>query len=66
MKFSKVKLANAMIKKGLNISDLVTLSGVSRATVSAVYNGKSCSLAVAVKISKALEVEFIEIAEERG
>lgn len=64
MKLDKTLLAVAMARKGINFRDLAILSGVSRATLSYINNGKSCKAEVAGKIAAALGVDVTDIIEE--
>lgn len=61
MNISGRYLSIEMAIKGFTLVQLAEKSGVSRATLSAVKNGKSCSYDTAVKIAKALEVDVNEI-----
>ena len=42
---------------------LKVISGLSKATISAVRNGKSCSYNTAAKIAKALNLDVMELIE---
>lgn len=64
MKIKTLQLKSLAVEKGYNFSDLAAAAGVSRNTISSVYNGKSCSLNTAAKLAKALNVPLTEIAEE--
>lgn len=64
MKLDKTLLAIAMARKGINLQALANLSGVSRATVSYINNGKSCKPEVAGKIALALGVDVKDLIEE--
>ena len=61
MNISGRYLSIEMAIKGFTLVQLAEKSGVSRAALSAVKNGKSCSYDTAVKIAKALEVDVNEI-----
>lgn len=61
MNISGRYLSIEMAIKGFTLVQLAEKSGVSRATLSAVKNGKSCSYDTAVKIAKALGVDVNEI-----
>ena len=53
----------------LRINDFVRLSkesGISRTTLSYIYNGKLCKPATAGKLAKALGVPVEELIEERS
>lgn len=64
MKINKTKLGIAMGMKSLNFTALAKLSGVSRATLSYINNGKSCKPEIAIRIAKALDVEVKDLIEE--
>jgi DNA-binding Xre family transcriptional regulator len=64
MKIKTLRLKSLAVEKGYTFTDLAIASGVSRNTVSSIYNGKNCSLATAAKLSKALGVSLEDIAEE--
>ncbi len=64
MKMKSFTIKCLMVEKGYTLTDLAAASGVSRNTVSSVYNGKSCSLSTAAKLAKALNVQLTDIAEE--
>ncbi|MGI5852606.1 MAG: helix-turn-helix domain-containing protein [Caldicoprobacterales bacterium] len=63
MRIDRKKLAVKMIDKDLNVIQLSELSGLSRATISNVRCGKSCSKETVRKIAKALEVEIEDLIE---
>ena len=52
-----------MTAQNLTMFNLSELSGVSKATLSAVKNGKSCSFKTAVKLAKALELDVMKLIE---
>lgn len=45
-------------------SDLAKAAGISRATITYIKGGKSCSEEVANKIAKALNINITEIIEQ--
>ena len=53
-----------MTRNRLTLNSLKEVSGVSRATISAVRNGKSCSMATAEKIAAALKINVTDLIEE--
>mgnify|MGYP006065382255 FL=1 len=53
-----------MWEREVKTPKLSELSGVSRATISYIRNGKSCSEEVARKIAKALNCDVTELLEE--
>lgn len=55
----------AMVRKQFNCSDLAKASGVSRATISYIRNGKSCKPDVAGKLAVALSVPIEELIETK-
>lgn len=56
-------LKHIMIDKNLKIRQLQAMSGVSKQTISAVSNGKTCSYDTAVKLAKALNIDIMELIE---
>lgn len=65
MRVNRIKLITLMAEKDLKIYELANISGLSRATISTVKSGKSCTYDTAVKIAKALNVPVTDlIAEE--
>lgn len=63
MRIDRKKLAVEMIEKDLNVIQLSKISGLSRATISNVRCGKSCSMDTVEKIAKALEVKVDDLIE---
>lgn len=53
-----------MTRNSLTLDTLKKVSGVSRATLSAVRNGKSCSISTAEKIAAALKISVTDLIEE--
>ena len=64
MKINRTKMELAMLNKGWNFSALAEASGVSRATVSAIRNGKSPAPGTFLKLAAALGVSPAELVEE--
>lgn len=54
MRIDRVKLTTALASKGLKVYELAEISGLSRGTITAVKNGKSCSTETAEKLAKGL------------
>lgn len=52
-----------MARSRITNDKLKEATGVSKATISAVRNGKSCSYNTAVKIAKALNLDVMELIE---
>jgi len=64
MRIDRVKLATELAKKDWSVQELAKESGVSRATVSYIKNGKSCSAVTAIRLAEALGVEVMDILED--
>lgn len=64
MKLNRITLLAAMVSHNFTLLKLAELSGVSKATISAVKNGKTCSFRTASKIAKALDLDVMELIEE--
>lgn len=65
MRLDVVKMAAVMKERDLRQKDLVHKTGISRNTVSAVCNRKSCSEDTARKIAEALDVTMDELVEAK-
>ena len=63
MRIDRVTLAAALARADLNVKRLAEKSGVSRVTITAVKNGKSCSKDTAEKLAAVLGHEIIEKEE---
>lgn len=64
MKFNKLKFQIALGKLQLTQTQFADKIGISRATISAVVNGKTCYPKTAVKIADALGVDVTELLED--
>ena len=64
MRIDRVKFAAALARADLNVKRLAEKSGVSRATITAVKSGKSCSAETAGKLAAGLGVNVVDIMEE--
>lgn len=64
MRLNRVKLVTEMARQDITQLRLVELSGVSRATISGIQNGRSCSGRSAVKIADALKVPLETLFDE--
>lgn len=64
MRIDRIKLITVMARQDMTQLRLVELSGVSRATISGIQNGRSCSSRSAVKIADALEVPLETLLED--
>jgi len=60
VRIDRVAFAAALAQKDINCKRLVDLSGVSRVTVTAVKNGKSCSQETAEKLAAVLGRDIIK------
>lgn len=58
------KLKTEVCKHGMNQKELVEKSGVSKATISKIYNGGSCSTETAKKIVSVLGLELRNMVKE--
>ncbi len=61
MKLDDEKIRVLIYRKGITQTELADKAGITRPTVSAVCNGKSCSYMSALRIANALEVELNDI-----
>lgn len=63
MRLDMVKIVAIMKEKGMRQKDLMEKSGLSRNTISAICNGKSCTDDTAKRISEAfgVKVETLKI-----
>ncbi|MBM6897763.1 helix-turn-helix transcriptional regulator [Pseudoflavonifractor capillosus] len=60
MRINREKFVVALVRHDLNGNELAERAGVSRGTVTAVKNGKSCSKETAKKLSAVLGQEILE------
>lgn len=60
VRIDRVAMIAEMARKDINCNRLVELSGVSRVTVTAVRNGKSCSKETADKLAAVLGRDIIK------
>ena len=63
MRLKKNMLQHIMVDRDLKLRQLQEISGVSKQTLSAVSNGKSCSFETAEKLAKALNLDLMELIE---
>lgn len=63
MRVDRIYLIAKMAEKDMTLKRLCSITGVSRATLSAVRNGKKCSEDTGRKIAAALGVDVAEIVE---
>lgn len=64
MRINRIELAAKMARKNLTAKRLAELAGISRFTLSAIKNGKSCSKETAGKLAAVLGSEIIETEGE--
>lgn len=64
MKIDRLKLITEMARQYISTAKLSEKSNLSKATISAVRAGKSCSVQTGEAIAKALHVELDELKEE--
>lgn len=57
-------LKHIMVDRDMKLRQLQELSGVSKQTLSAVSNGKSCKYETACKIATALKINVTDLIEE--
>lgn len=65
MRLCRIKLVTELAKRNMTSQSLARHAGVSKATVSAIKNGRSCSPDTAAKIAEVLNLT-IEDLQERG
>ena len=63
MRVDRIKLACEMARRDLNGKQLGEKAGLSRATITAVTSGKSCSAVTATKLASALGIPVEELVE---
>ncbi|MDY4115126.1 helix-turn-helix transcriptional regulator [Blautia sp. HCP3S3_D9] len=61
MKMDKIKFICELARRNMSIKQVAEKSGVTRNTISAIKNGKSCTPATAGRIAKALELDVTDI-----
>ena len=66
MRINRISLVAEMARKDMNIKKLTELSQVSRATITAVKSGKSCTQETAAKLAKGLGVPLETILEKEA
>lgn len=59
MRIDRVEFATALARADLNVKRLAELSGLSRCTITAVKNGKSCSQETVDKLAAVLGRDII-------
>lgn len=66
MRINRISLVAEMARKDMNIKKLTELSQVSRATITAVKSGKSCTQETAAKLARGLGVPLESILEKEA
>lgn len=66
MRIDRVKFVTALTVKDMSLKRLCELSRVSRATVTAVKSGKTCSEETGRKIAAALEIDIEQLIAREG
>lgn len=66
MRINRISLVAEMARKDMNIKKLTELSQVSRATITAVKSGKSCTQETAAKLARGLGVPLETILEKEA
>lgn len=64
MRIDRIKLVTELARKDMTQVKLAELSGVSRATITSIKSGKSCTEEVGQKIANALEIPLIKLIEK--
>ncbi len=63
MRIDRERLAAALAGSGLKVYELAERSGLSRGTVTAIKNGKSCSKDTAQRLAQGLGVSLEQLLE---
>lgn len=63
MKISKSKIELLLAEKGINLTELSRVSGMSRQSISTIKQRGTCTPCTAGKLAKGLGVPVIEIAK---
>lgn len=64
MRIDRVKFAAAVATSDLRLGELAKRSGVSRATITAVKSGKSCTNETAGKLAAGLGVAVADLVQQ--
>ena len=64
LRIDRIKLVTEMARQDMTQLKLAELTGMSRATISGIQNGRSCSSRSAVKIADALKVPLETLLED--
>ena len=63
MRICRIKLVTELAKQNMTSQGLAEQSGVSKATISSIKNGRSCSKETAAKVAGALDMPLEELQE---
>lgn len=63
MRLNRVKVKTLLAQKDMRQKDIIEISGLTRSTISAVFNGKSCAKETAEKIADSFGVNLEQILE---
>ncbi len=66
MRVNRVKLMAESAQQGIRTAELANKAGVSRATLSAMRSGKSCSVETVQRVAQALGVPVESLLEDSG
>lgn len=64
MRIDRKKFTIALLDRGLTQMKLSEMTGLSRATINGIKNGRSCSNRTGCIIAKALEMDIEELQEQ--
>jgi putative transcriptional regulator len=66
MRICRIKLITELAKRDMTSQKLAKQAGVSKATVSSIKNGRSCSQGTAAKIARVLDMLVEELKEREA
>ena len=64
MRINRIELTKELIRQDMTQKQLAEKSGISRATVNGIKNGRSCSDSSAIKIANALGIPIELLLEQ--
>ena len=64
MRINRIKFVAELIKRDMTQIKLAELAGVSRATITSIKSGKSCTEEVGQKIANALGIPLAKLIEK--
>jgi len=64
MRLCRIRLVTELAKRNMTSQALARITGVSKATISSVKNGRSCSPDTAAKIANALNMSIGDLKEK--